>query len=418
MPSERRDRAGCADGAGRRRQHAAAAQPDASPAPRPAERASGRVSGSGPAGARRGARADDHVIFFGEDVAIAGGVFAVTQGLYEKYGRERVFDTPISELALTGAAYGAAITGKRPVLEIMFGDFLALSMDVLINQATKYWFLSGGRRSVPLVIRSVVGAGGRFGAIHSQMPISWLMGISGLKIVAPSNPADASRAPPGGDPRRESGRLLRAQAALLAEGADRRRAPPSSAGARRAQGPGCHARERDEGRPRLPRRRRRARSERCRGRGDRPPDDPPDRHRDGHRVGRKTHRIAMVEEGRSPAAGPARCSRSSPSRGLDELDDAWRMPRRTRRSRTARRSRTRSSRPWQDRGRGQGAARRQRLNSSLLSDQMPRICFFFASNSSSVIRPCPLSAAYFWICAASSSSAGAAGAAGCAAADC
>jgi pyruvate/2-oxoglutarate/acetoin dehydrogenase E1 component len=134
---------------------------------------------------------DERVIFFGEDVAIAGGVFAVTPGLFDKYGPARVFDTPISELAMTGAAYGAAITGSRPVLEIMFGDFLALSMDVLINQATKYWFLTGGRVSCPLVIRSVVGAGGRFGAIHSQVPIPWLMGITGLKLVAPSNPADA-----------------------------------------------------------------------------------------------------------------------------------------------------------------------------------------------------------------------------------
>jgi pyruvate/2-oxoglutarate/acetoin dehydrogenase E1 component len=136
---------------------------------------------------------DERVILFGEDVAEAGGVFAVTPGLWEKYGEARVFDTPISELAMTGAAYGAAITGLRPVLEIMFGDFLALSMDSLINQATKYWFLTGGRHSVPLVIRSVVGAGGRFGAIHSQMPVSWLMGIPGLKIVAPSTPADAKR---------------------------------------------------------------------------------------------------------------------------------------------------------------------------------------------------------------------------------
>jgi pyruvate/2-oxoglutarate/acetoin dehydrogenase E1 component len=134
---------------------------------------------------------DERVILFGEDVAIAGGVFAVTPGLYDKYGPSRVFDTPISELALTGAAYGAAITGSRPVLEIMFGDFLALSMDVLINQATKYWFLTGGTTSCPLVIRSVVGAGGRFGAIHSQTPVPWLMGITGLKLVAPSNPADA-----------------------------------------------------------------------------------------------------------------------------------------------------------------------------------------------------------------------------------
>jgi pyruvate/2-oxoglutarate/acetoin dehydrogenase E1 component len=134
---------------------------------------------------------DERVIFFGEDVAIAGGVFAATPGLYEKYGAGRVFDTPISELAMTGAAYGAAVTGLRPVLEIMFGDFLALSMDTLINQATKYHFLTGGRFGVPLVIRSVVGAGGRFGAIHSQMPVSWLMGIPALKIVAPATPADA-----------------------------------------------------------------------------------------------------------------------------------------------------------------------------------------------------------------------------------
>jgi pyruvate/2-oxoglutarate/acetoin dehydrogenase E1 component len=134
---------------------------------------------------------DDSVIFFGEDVAAAGGVFAATPGLYEKYGADRVFDTPISELAMTGAAFGAAVTGKRPVLEIMFGDFLALCMDSLINQATKYWFLTGERQSVPLVIRSVVGGGGRFGAIHSQMPVSWLTGIPGLKIVAPSTPADA-----------------------------------------------------------------------------------------------------------------------------------------------------------------------------------------------------------------------------------
>jgi acetoin:2,6-dichlorophenolindophenol oxidoreductase subunit beta len=134
---------------------------------------------------------DERVILFGEDVALAGGVFATTPGLYEKYGPTRVFDTPISELAMTGAAYGAAVTGLRPVLEIMFGDFLALSMDSLINQATKYWFLTGERHGCPLVIRSVVGAGGRFGAIHSQMPVSWLMGITGLKIVAPATPHTA-----------------------------------------------------------------------------------------------------------------------------------------------------------------------------------------------------------------------------------
>jgi acetoin:2,6-dichlorophenolindophenol oxidoreductase subunit beta len=135
--------------------------------------------------------ADERVVFFGEDVAVAGGVFAATQGLHEKYGSERVFDTPISELALAGAAFGSAVTGLRPVIEIMFGDFLTLAMDMLVNQATKYWFLTQEQVSVPLVIRSVVGAGGRFGAIHSQMPASWLMGVPGLKIAAPSSPADA-----------------------------------------------------------------------------------------------------------------------------------------------------------------------------------------------------------------------------------
>jgi len=118
-------------------------------------------------------------------------VFAVTPGLLEKHGPERVFDTPISELALAGAAFGSAVTGLRPVVEIMFGDFLTLAMDSLVNQATKYWFMTGEQVSVPIVIRSVVGAGGRFGGIHSQMPVSWFMGVPGLKIVAPSTPADA-----------------------------------------------------------------------------------------------------------------------------------------------------------------------------------------------------------------------------------
>jgi acetoin:2,6-dichlorophenolindophenol oxidoreductase subunit beta len=135
--------------------------------------------------------ADERVILFGEDVAVAGGVFAATPGLYEKYGAARVFDTPISELALAGAAFGSAVTGLRPVIEIMFGDFLTLAMDMIVNQATKYRFLTQEEVSVPLVIRSVVGAGGRFGAIHSQLPASWFMGIPGLKIVAPSTPADA-----------------------------------------------------------------------------------------------------------------------------------------------------------------------------------------------------------------------------------
>jgi pyruvate/2-oxoglutarate/acetoin dehydrogenase E1 component len=134
---------------------------------------------------------DENVVFFGEDVAKPGGVFAVTPGLQERHGRERVFDTPISELAISGAAFGAAVTGLRPVIEIMFGDFLPIAMDAIVNQAAKYWYISHEQASVPLVIRSAVGAGGRFGAIHSQNPASWFMGVPGLKIVAPSTPGDA-----------------------------------------------------------------------------------------------------------------------------------------------------------------------------------------------------------------------------------
>ena len=134
---------------------------------------------------------DDRVVFFGEDVAAAGGVFAVTGGLLEKHGPTRVFDTPISELALTGAAFGSAVCGLRPVIEIMFGDFLALAMDGLVNQAAKFFYISAEQASVPLVVRSAVGAGGRFGAIHSQTPAGWFQNVPGLKIVAP---ATASRA--------------------------------------------------------------------------------------------------------------------------------------------------------------------------------------------------------------------------------
>ena len=134
---------------------------------------------------------DPAVVFFGEDVAAAGGVFKATPGLHERFGDERVFDTPISELALASAAYGAAVTGLRPVIEIMFGDFMALPMDSLVNQAAKFWYISNEQGTVPLVVRGAVGGGGRFGAIHSQMHGTWFQGIPGLKIVAPSSPAEA-----------------------------------------------------------------------------------------------------------------------------------------------------------------------------------------------------------------------------------
>ena len=134
---------------------------------------------------------DESVVFFGEDIAAAGGVFKATPGLWEEFGEARVFDTPISELALAGAAYGAAVTGLRPIFEIMFGDFMALPMDSLVNQSAKYWFVSNEQGSVPLVVRSAVGAGGRFGAIHSQNHGTWFQGVPGIKIVMPSTPAEA-----------------------------------------------------------------------------------------------------------------------------------------------------------------------------------------------------------------------------------
>ncbi|HEY5244602.1 MAG TPA: alpha-ketoacid dehydrogenase subunit beta, partial [Acidimicrobiales bacterium] len=120
---------------------------------------------------------DPSVIFFGEDVAVAGGVFKATPDLQERFGPERVFDTPISELALAGMAYGAAVTGMRPVFEIMFGDFMALPMDSLVNQAAKFWYISNEQGTVPLVVRSAVGGGGRFGAIHSQTHGTWYQGV-------------------------------------------------------------------------------------------------------------------------------------------------------------------------------------------------------------------------------------------------
>lgn len=133
---------------------------------------------------------DPNVIFFGEDVAKAGGVFKVTPGLYEKYGWERVRDTPISENAIIGAGIGAAVTGLRPVVELMFADFAAVTLDQIINQAAKFRYMSGGQLKVPLTIRAAQGAGQGFGSQHSQCVETWFMHAPGLKVVVPSTPAD------------------------------------------------------------------------------------------------------------------------------------------------------------------------------------------------------------------------------------
>jgi acetoin:2,6-dichlorophenolindophenol oxidoreductase subunit beta len=134
---------------------------------------------------------DPTVYFIGEDVAAAGGVFKATVGLLEKFGAERVRDTPISEQAIVGAAMGAAMTGLRPIVEIMFSDFLATCWDMIANQVAKTRYMTGGQVSLPLVIRTANGGGSRFGAQHSQSLENWAMAVPGLKVVAPSTPADA-----------------------------------------------------------------------------------------------------------------------------------------------------------------------------------------------------------------------------------
>jgi pyruvate dehydrogenase E1 component beta subunit len=133
---------------------------------------------------------DERVVFLGEDVAKPGGVFKATVGLYEKFGPKRVRDTPISEQAILGAAMGAAMTGLRPIAEIMFSDFLAVCFDFIANEIPKARYMTNGQTGCPLVVRTGNGAGSRFGAQHSQSVENWAMMIPGLKVVAPSNPAD------------------------------------------------------------------------------------------------------------------------------------------------------------------------------------------------------------------------------------
>jgi pyruvate dehydrogenase E1 component beta subunit len=135
-------------------------------------------------------RRDDRVVFLGEDVAAAGGVFKTTEGLQAEFGPVRVRDTPIAEQAIIGAAMGAAMTGLRPIAEIMFSDFFAVCWDMVVNQIAKTRYMSNGQCSFPLVIRCANGGGVRFGAQHSQSVENWAMAIPGLKVVAPSNAAD------------------------------------------------------------------------------------------------------------------------------------------------------------------------------------------------------------------------------------
>jgi acetoin:2,6-dichlorophenolindophenol oxidoreductase subunit beta len=136
-------------------------------------------------------RRDPRVFLCGEDVAEAGTVFKVLSGLVDEFGRERVLDTPISEAGFTGIAVGAAMTGMRPVVDIMFGDFSTLVMDQMVNQAAKVHYMSGGKWKVPMVMRATLGATRRSAAQHSQSLHAWFCHIPGLKVVLPSTPYDA-----------------------------------------------------------------------------------------------------------------------------------------------------------------------------------------------------------------------------------
>src|SRR5574337_2091887 len=136
-------------------------------------------------------RRDPAVIILGEDVAEAGTPFKVLAGLVEEFGKDRVLDTPISEAGFTGLAVGAAMTGLRPGVDIMFGDFLTLTMDQMVNQAAKVHYMSGGKWRVPMVLRTTLGATRRSAAQHSQSLHAWFAHIPGLKVVVPSTPYDA-----------------------------------------------------------------------------------------------------------------------------------------------------------------------------------------------------------------------------------
>ena len=133
---------------------------------------------------------DSTVVMLGEDIGAAGGVFKTTEGLLARFGPERVRDTPISEQAIIGAAMGAAMTGLRPVAELMFSDFFGVAWDMVANQIAKTRYMTDGQVALPLVIRTANGGGLRFGAQHSQSIENWAMAIPGLKVVAPSTPAD------------------------------------------------------------------------------------------------------------------------------------------------------------------------------------------------------------------------------------
>ena len=179
---------------------------------------------------------DPNVILIGEDVGVFGGVWGVSGDLVKLFGEDRVRDTPISEAAIVGAGLGAAMMGMRPIVEIMFGDFMPVAGDQLVNQVAKARYMSGGKANIPLTIRVTTGAPGSAAAQHSQSPEGWYMNVPGFKIAVPATAGRRQGAAAHRPARRRPGALLRAQDALRDQG--RRAGRPRF---RRAVRPGSRA---------------------------------------------------------------------------------------------------------------------------------------------------------------------------------
>ena len=257
--------------------------------------------------------------FIGEDVAAAGGVFKTTEGLFDRFGPERVRDTPIREQAIVGAAMGAAMTGLRPVAELMFSDFFAVCWDMVANQIAKTRYMTNGQVSLPLVIRTANGGGVRFGAQHRQSVESWAMAIPGLKVVAPSNPADMIGLIAAADPRSRPGHRrasTRSCFATKGEVPDGELVDPlGSARSLRAGRRRDDRRARRDGAARRSRPPSRSRPRRHRRRGHRPALARPARRDDDPGVGRQDRAgSSPSRRTRACAAGAPRSRRSSPRR--------------------------------------------------------------------------------------------------------
>ena len=287
---------------------------------------------------------DEMVVLIGEDVAGAGGVFKTTTGLLERFGPERVIDTPISEQAILGAAMGAAMTGMRPIAEIMFSDFFAVCWDLVVNEMAKTRYMTNGQVTIPLVVKSGNGGSLRFGAQHSQSIENWAMAVPGHQGRGPVDSRGRGGSDGRGRPQRRPGALLRAQGALLVQG----RGPRRSDRGRARHGEGASSGQgRDGGRARpdgepSPHCRRAARRAGHRLRGHRHALAGAARRRDRARVARPDG--TAVHRGGEPADARAGAPSWSPSPATTasgtSTDRSSASPRRTSRWPPPTRSRT------------------------------------------------------------------------------